>query len=91
MNSKHHFLRLDGVKVAHSPHMVGDLGSTPSPGIRKGCCLVFICMRFYTIYILFYIIKNILNKKISRQKFQKKILFAKTSYKKILVIEKKIS
>ena len=53
MNSKHHFLRLDGVKVAHSPHMVGDLGSTPSPGIRKGCCLVFIIyMRFYTIYTL---------------------------------------
>ena len=48
MNSKHHFLRLDGVKVAHSPHMVGDLGSTPSPGIRKGCCLVFIFICDFT-------------------------------------------
>ena len=54
-------LRMDGVKVAHSPHMVGDLGSTPSPGKRKGCCLVFIIyMRFYTIYILYFILCNVL-------------------------------
>ena len=52
MNSKHHFLRLDGVKVAHSPHMVGDLGSTPSPGIRKGCCLVFIFICDFTPFTL---------------------------------------